>query len=85
MESKNIFVEQTAYVWYSLYIMAEKRYYMSDILKVLEISKNTYLNWEKLGKVPKSKRDPMSNYRYWFSEDVKKLKTVTGREKKEAV
>ena len=79
MEIIDIFVDLYAYVWYSLYAMVQRRYYINDILKILGISKNTYLNWEKLGKVPRAKRDLMSNYRYWSDEDIKKLKKVTGR------
>jgi len=56
-----------------------QRYYINDVVKILEISKNTYYNWEKAGKVPEPKRDPMSNYRYWTIEDLKKLKGMTGR------
>jgi len=57
----------------------KKRYYINDIIKLLGISKKTYYNWEEAGKVPKAKRDPMSNYRYWSEEDIKKLKRITGR------
>ena len=59
--------------------MVEKRFYINDILKLLGVSKNTYLNWEKLGKIPKAKRDPMNNYRYWSKADVKQLMKATGR------
>lgn len=79
MKITDIFVEQIAYVWYSLKIMLKKRYFISDILNVLSISKNTYLNWERLGKVPKAKRDPMSNYRYWLENDLVKLRKLAGR------
>jgi len=57
----------------------KKRYYINDLIKILGISKNTYYNWENNGKVPEAKRDPMSNYRYWTDEDIKKLKKITGR------
>ena len=57
----------------------EKRYYIEELIKVLGISRKTYYNWEEAGKVPQSKRDPMSNYRYWTEADVKKLKKITGR------
>ncbi len=57
----------------------KKRYYINDLIKALGISKNSYYNWERQGKVPEAKRDPMSNYRYWTDEDIKKLKKITGR------
>ncbi len=58
----------------------EKRYFIEDIEKELRITRRTYYNWEKLGKIPKPKRDPMSGYRYWTEEDLKKLKKITGRQ-----
>ena len=57
----------------------KKRYYIEDIEKILNISRVTYYNWEKAGKVPRAKRDPMSGYRYWTEADLKKLKKITGR------
>ena len=79
MEIIDIFVDMVGYVWYSLFTMVEKRYYLNDILQVLGISKNTYHNWEKSKKVPRAKRDPMNNYRYWTGSDIKELKKITGR------
>ena len=57
----------------------EKRYYIEDIEKILNVPRNTYYNWEKRKKVPKPKRDPMSKYRYWTESDIKQLKKITGR------
>ena len=57
----------------------EKQYFIKDLEKILKISRKSYYNWEKSGKVPKAKRDPMSKYRYWTEEDIKKLKKITGR------
>jgi len=59
--------------------MKTVRYYIKDILDVLNVSKSTYINWEKAGKIPKAKRDPMSRYRYWTEKDIVKLKKITGR------
>lgn len=56
-----------------------KRYYISDLVKVLGISRKTYYNWEHAGKIPKPHRDPMSGFRYWTKEDIEKLKKITGR------
>lgn len=57
----------------------EIRYYIEDIERILKISRKTYYNWEKAGKIPEAKRDPMSNYRYWTDADLQKLKKITGR------
>lgn len=60
-------------------VYMKKRYYLNDILKMLNVSRKTFYNWEEAKKIPKPKRDPMNNYRYWTEEDVKKLKKITGR------
>ncbi len=57
----------------------EKRYLIEDIEKALLISRKTYYNWEKAGKIPKAKRDPMNNYRYWTAADLKRLQRITRR------
>jgi len=57
----------------------KKRYQMQDVEMLLGIPRRTYYRWESLGKIPKPKRDPMSNQRYWTEEDLKKLKKIIGR------
>jgi len=57
----------------------DKRFQIKDIETILNITRRTYYRWEKAGKVPKAKRDPMSNKRYWTKEDLKKLKKITMR------
>lgn len=64
---------------YDKVLSVEKRYYIEDIEKEFGITRKTYYNWEKAGKVPKAKRDPMSRYRYWTVDDIKKLKKIAGR------
>ena len=59
--------------------MKEKRYLIKDIIKTLNISRKTYYNWEKKGKIPASKREPMSGYRFWTQKDLEKLRKITGR------
>lgn len=44
--------------------------------KILGVNRKTLFAWEALGKVPKAKREPMSNYRYWLDSDIKKLKLI---------
>ena len=56
-----------------------KRYYIKDVIKELKIFRKTLYNWEKAKKIPPAKRDPMSRYRYWTEDDVKRLKKITGR------
>lgn len=57
----------------------EKRYQIKDVERILNVTRRTYYRWEEDGKIPKAKRDPMSNQRYWTEEDIKKLKKITGR------
>ena len=57
----------------------EKRYGVKEIIKELGISRTGYYKWERAKKIPKPKRDPMSNWRYWTEEDMRRLKKLTGR------
>ncbi len=52
---------------------------MKDVAKALGVNARTLMNWEKGRKIPKAKRDPMNNYRYYSDEDIKKLRKITGR------
>jgi len=52
---------------------------IKDLAKVLGVSARTLMNWEKAKKIPPAKRDPMNNYRYYTPDDLKKIKTITGR------
>lgn len=53
-----------------------KKYFIKDLEQKLEIKRKTYFYWEKTGKVPKAKRTPMGNYRYWTEDDINKLKKL---------
>jgi len=57
----------------------ERKFLIRDIEKILKVCRKTYYNWEKSGKVPKARRDPMSNFRYWLYKDIKRLKKITQR------
>lgn len=57
----------------------KKRYFIRDIAKILGTTTRTIYNWEKGGKIPKQKRDPMSRYRIYSDEDLRRLKKITGR------
>jgi DNA-binding transcriptional MerR regulator len=56
------------------------RYTAQQIADTLGIYKRTLFNWEAAGKIPKAKRDPMNDYRYYTEEDVRHLKKITGRQ-----
>jgi len=57
----------------------KKRFSVNDVVEQLGISRKTLYNWEAAGKIPKPKRDPMNNYRYWTDKDFLKLKKITRR------
>jgi len=47
-----------------------------DLVKILGVNRMTLFYWEKTGKIPKAKRTPMGNYRYWTKDDVEKIKRL---------
>jgi len=53
-----------------------KKYYIREIENHLGVERRTLFYWEKTGKIPKAKRELMSNYRYWTEEDFEKLKKI---------
>jgi DNA-binding transcriptional MerR regulator len=55
------------------------RFNAQEVANILDIYKRTLFNWEQSGKIPKAKRDPMNNYRYYTKEDVVLLKKLTKR------
>lgn len=60
--------------------MKRKKFYTTaEICNILGIVKNTLFNWEQAGKIPKSRRDPMNNYRVYTKKDINKLRKATGR------
>ena len=59
----------------------EKQYFIRDLEEALGVKRKTFFYWEKTGKVPKAKRTPMGNYRFWTEEELQKLKKLTGRER----
>jgi DNA-binding transcriptional MerR regulator len=56
-----------------------KQHLVSEVHKVLGISRKTLYLWEQAGKIPQAKRDPMSRYRVWDHKELEKLKKITGR------
>lgn len=55
----------------------KRMYFIQDLERILEVHRKTYFYWEKTGKVPKAKRTPMGNYRYWTEKDMNRLKKIT--------
>jgi DNA-binding transcriptional MerR regulator len=55
------------------------RYTAQQVADALGIFKRTLFNWEGAGKIPKAKRDPMNNYRYYTKGDIGLLKKITKR------
>ena len=56
-----------------------QKYFIKDLEQLLGVGRKTYFYWEKTSKVPKAKRTPMGNYRYWTDDDIKELKKIIGR------
>lgn len=56
--------------------MKENVFSSKDLEKILGVQRRTLFYWEKTGKIPKAKRTPMGNYRYWSKEDVEKIKRL---------
>lgn len=54
-------------------------YKISEVIKILGISRKTYYLWEDAGKIPKSKREPISGYRYWTEGDLRILKKIVAK------
>jgi len=53
-----------------------KKLYIQNVEKILKVDRKTLYYWEKVGKIPKSRRETMSNYRYWMLADVKKIQRI---------
>ncbi len=50
--------------------------YLEEVVKRLGISRSRYYHWERAGKIPKPKRDPMSGYRIFSENDVNHLMQI---------
>lgn len=58
--------------------MGSRKYYIRDLERMLGIKRKTLFYWEVHNKVPKAKRTPMGNYRYWTKDDINELKKLIG-------
>ena len=56
--------------------MKNKKYYIKDLEKFIGVYREKIFYWEKVHKIPLSKRVPMSNYRYWRKADIKEIKEI---------
>ena len=52
------------------------KYFAKDLIEMLGVKRLTLFYWEKKGKIPKAKRTPMGNYRYWTKDDVGIIKRL---------
>lgn len=61
--------------------MAKKKkfYLIEDVATTLGVSISTVRNWEREGKIPRAKRDKISNYRLYTEKDITALQKRTGR------
>ena len=50
-------------------------YTMKDMMRILDITKNTIINWEREGKIP-ARRDDVFGHRYWKEGDLKAMKKL---------
>ncbi|MBW2044322.1 MAG: MerR family transcriptional regulator [Deltaproteobacteria bacterium] len=53
-----------------------KYFTTAQLAKELKVHKNSIFYWERTGKIPKPKRQPISNYRVWTEQEVKKIKAL---------
>lgn len=58
------------------------KYYIRDAERYLGVYRAKLFYWEATGKIPKSKRETMSRYRYWNFTDLKKIKDIINGEVK---
>ena len=59
--------------------MEKTRLTPKEVANILGVTKKTLYNWEKAGKITEARRDPMNNYRYYTTQDIRKLKKITQR------
>lgn len=57
----------------------EKIYLTAEVTRMLGITKKTLYRWEAQRKIPKAKRDLISNYRIYTIRDIERIKKLTRR------
>ena len=64
-------------ILYKLYKNPMKKiYYIKDLERLLAVGRTTIFYWEVTGKIPKARRTPMGNYRWWTQGDLKRIKKI---------
>jgi DNA-binding transcriptional MerR regulator len=56
--------------------MKKDKLYIQDLEKYLKVYRKKLYYWERVGKIPRSRRETMSNYRYWTEADAQKIKQI---------
>jgi len=57
----------------------KKRYYIKDLARILKVGRTLIYYWEATDKIPKARRTPMGNYRWWSARDVEQIKKIVER------
>ncbi len=57
----------------------QRTYTVKDVIRTLRISRKTLYNWERRDRIPKAQRDPVSRYRIYREEDLRRLLQLTKR------
>ncbi len=52
--------------------MAEKKFYLNEILRKVDRNKTTLIRWEAEGLIPKAKRDSRG-WRYYSQDEIEKV------------
>ena len=54
-------------------------YSVQEAADLIGISKETLLKYEKEGKIPPAKRNPINNWRQYTDGDIEQMKRIMGR------
>jgi DNA-binding transcriptional MerR regulator len=54
----------------------KEKFYIRDVEKKLGVKRKTLFYWEATNKIPKARRTPMGNYRWWTLGELKKIKRI---------
>lgn len=65
---------------YMMHINVKQDYFNAqEVAKILGISKQTLIRYEKKGVFPESRRNPVNQWREYTESDLTRLKTILGR------
>jgi len=57
----------------------EKYYRINEVSKILGISKQTIIRYERKGVFPKQKKNALNGWREYTEKEIKSLKSIMGR------